>query len=186
MSARSSPASESVTQRQQLRSDIEKAVFDYAGTPAKTPTEPGVFLQLIDATQVAIEECNLLQRAAVHQARRADNSWAAIGDLLGITRQAAQQRFAIESPDTEAAPGLKLVKGASAFNEMRLLENEGREGYHLVDFGVLYLAMQASNKQWDHRREMALNITGKRSRLEKAGWTYVGAWFPFHYFKRVR
>lgn len=37
------------------------------------------------------------QRLAVDLARQGGSTWAEIGDLLGISRQAAQQRFATDS-----------------------------------------------------------------------------------------
>jgi hypothetical protein len=181
------PTQESDNERRlQLRGEIEKAVFAYARMPAATALDAESFLHLVDATRIAGEECAALQRSVVHQARRADNAWAAIGDRLGITRQAAQQRFAPESADQGNATGTRQVTGATAFNEMRRLEEEGAAGYHLVGFGPLFLTLQASDQPWEHRREVALNIEGKRARLEKAGWRYIGAWFPFHYFKRPR
>jgi hypothetical protein len=51
--------------------------------------------------------------------------------------------------------------------------------------GALYLEVRASRRAWEHRRELALHIGATRARLERAGWEYVGAWSPFHYFKRA-
>lgn len=50
-------------------------------------------LTLIKAAnrELTVAELNLRHRVAV--ARRHGHSWAAIGFILGITRQAAQQRF---------------------------------------------------------------------------------------------
>jgi hypothetical protein len=50
-------------------------------------------LALIKAAnrELNVAELNLRHRVAV--ARRSGHSWAAIGLMLGITRQAAQQRF---------------------------------------------------------------------------------------------
>lgn len=168
-----------------LRGDIERSVLAHAGfEDSAGASDPGSLLKLVDACSLALEECAMLQRNAVHQARRAEVSWAAIGEHLGITRQAAQQRFA---PEAEAAPteNVRRIHGATAFNEMQLLAEEGKAGFHLVGFGALYLTVKASRHVWEHRRETALT-DGKRARLEAAGWTYVGGWFPFQYFKRIR
>jgi len=171
--------------RARLRVDIERAVLAHAGfEDAAGASDPDSLLKLVDACSLALEECAGLQRNAVHQARRAGVSWSAIGEHLGITRQAAQQRFA---PEDEAAPtgSVRRIEGATAFNEMQLLAAEGRAGFHLVGFGALYLLVKPSRHVWEHRRETALSI-GNRARLEAAGWTYVGGWFPFQYFKRIR
>jgi hypothetical protein len=41
--------------------------------------------------KVAVADADL--RAAVTQARRAGASWSDVGEVLGVTRQSAQQRF---------------------------------------------------------------------------------------------
>lgn len=102
---------------------------------------------------------------------------------MGITRQAAQQRFSGQQPAHDASGATRTLH-ATAGNEMALLKAEGEAGFHLVDFGLYYLQVQASDAKWEHRREIALNIRAKRTALEAQGWTYVGAWLPFHYFKR--
>ena len=67
---------------------------------------------------------------------------------------------------------------------MKLLLADGAAGFHLIDFGLYYLQVAASNDLWEHRREIALHIGARRQQLEADGWIYVGAWLPFHYFKR--
>jgi hypothetical protein len=54
---------------------------------------PGVELgRLIDAAQ-AVADAERDLASAAHAARDAGASWAQIGDALGLTRQAAQQRW---------------------------------------------------------------------------------------------
>jgi len=169
----------------QLRNDMERAVLAHAGFGDTAGNiDPESLLKLVDACSLAVEECGVLQKNAIHQARRAEVSWAAIGEHLGITRQAAQQRFA---PEADAAPvdSVRRIYGATAFNEMQMLAAEGKAGFHLVGFGALYLSVKPSRHVWEHRRETA-PTAAKRARLEAAGWTYVGGWFPFQYFKRIK
>lgn len=169
-----------------LRESIEQAIVAASGLGHATPTTPEQFLALIVAGERASAICAASQRKAVDQARRTGLSWAAIGQALGITRQAAQQRFASDNAEPPEEAGTRIVRGATAFNEMKLLAEEGAQGNHLVGFGGLQLLVRHSQQAWEHRREVAWNIAARRVRLEKAGWTYVGSWFPFHYFKRVR
>ena len=42
--------------------------------------------------------CETLHKKAVHNARLAGRSWSELGALIGITRQAAQQRFTPSTP----------------------------------------------------------------------------------------
>src|SRR5919201_2918989 len=51
----------------------------------------------------------------VHAARQGGSSWAEIGSVLGVTRQAAQQRFATVSTTAEGAPPRLDAAAAAAF-----------------------------------------------------------------------
>jgi len=48
----------------------------------------------------------------------------------------------------------------------------------------LYLAVERSPQRWAHRR-VTLPSRPTQRRLEQGGWTAVGTWFPFRYFKRA-
>src|SRR5256885_12505146 len=61
-------------------------------------TDPESYLVLLDAAQVGANETTRLLREAVTSARSAGHSWEAIGGVLGISRQAAQQRFGATDP----------------------------------------------------------------------------------------
>lgn len=168
-----------------LRNDLEKAILTHAGLGKEPETDPASLLRLVDATSEAAELCGKLQRAAVHQARRSDIPWSEIGSVMGITRQAAQQRFAPEDVSEPMPQTTRRISGATAFNEMQILASEGKAGYHLIGFGPLFLTVMASTDTWEHHRVSSFNIMSKRTQLESEGWIYVGSWFPFHYFKRI-
>jgi hypothetical protein len=144
-------------------------------------TDPESYLVLLDAAQVGAGETTRMLREAVTSARNAGHSWEAIGGVLGISRQAAQQRFGgAEAP--EAHGNQKVLFPLTAFTEMAALEKAGREGWHLVGFGMLRHVVEASDQQWEHRRvPLAL---GSRRRLEADGWQAVGGWYPWRYYKR--
>jgi hypothetical protein len=168
-----------------LRNDIEKAILKHAGLSKSSETDPAFLLRLVDATSESVELCGKLQRTAVLQARRSDIPWSEIGSVMGITRQAAQQRFAPEDFPELPADNTKRISGATALNEMDILKVEEKNGYHLIGFGPLFLTVMASNKIWEHCRLYSFKITSKRTQMETEGWIYVGTWFPFHYFKRI-
>ena len=77
----------------------------------------------------------------------------------------------------------KTVRGAHAFNEVAILEREGRAGHHLVDFGVLRLDLEASDHPWEHLRLVAASPPALAA-LQEAGWRVVGTWSLFTYLKR--
>jgi hypothetical protein len=145
-------------------------------------TDPESYLVLLDAAQVGASETTRLLREAVTSARSAGHSWEAIGGVLGISRQAAQQRFGATGAP-EPGRNQKVLFPLTAFTEMAALEKAGREGWHLVDFGTLRHVVQASDQQWEHRR-VPLAVGGRRRRLEEQGWQGVGSWLPWQYYKR--
>jgi hypothetical protein len=150
-----------------IRERVAEAVLEDAGDEID-------YLRLVAGADVAAREGDRLLREAVFNARRAGHSWDAIGRVLGVSRQAAQQRF--RSP--EAPEGRRVIK-ATAFNEVEILEREGREGNHLVDFGPMYLVVEPSEQEWEH-----LRVVGRRE--PEGDWELVGRWFPFRYYKRPR
>jgi len=175
--------SDNTGERSQIREGIEAALM---GSQTEAPMEkdnPEIYLQLIRRAQLAQEESQDLLVQAVHQARRIGHSWNSIGDVLNISRQAAQQRFGGFEADMSSERE-KVLYGATAFNEMQMLETEGAKGYHLVSFGILHLVMRPSDQPWEHLRLTPLDWGLKRRLLDETGWQYVGSWFPFRYYKR--
>ena len=145
-------------------------------------TDPESYLVLLDAARIGAGETTRLLREAVASARSAGQSWEAIGAVLGISRQAAQQRFgATEDPQT--AGNQKVLFPLTAFTEMAALERAGREGWHLVSFGTLRHVVEASDQQWEHRR-VPLSLGARHRRLEEEGWQGVGSWLPWRYYTR--
>lgn len=154
-------------------------------------SDPASFLALVAAARVGAGEADRLLHRAVTGARQAGHSWEAIGRLLGVSRQAAQQRFAAPSAGAAGTadargtePARRVLTGVTAFTEMGVLEVEGAPGWHLVDFGPLHLVVERSPRRWAHRR-VTLPARATQRRLEQGGWTAVGTWFPFRYFTRV-
>jgi hypothetical protein len=146
-------------------------------------SDPAGFLALVAAARVGAEEADRLLHQAVIGARQAGHSWEAIGSLLGTSRQAAQQRFSARAEPDATTPDRRVVTGVTAFTEMAILEAEGARGWHLVEFGPLYLVLERSPHRWVHKR-VTLPARASQRRLEHDGFTAVGTWFPFRYFKR--
>ncbi len=66
-------------------------------------TEPAAYLDLVALTARARDETDALLRLAVAGARAAGCTWEAVGGALGMTKQAAHQRFGTVDDDAAAA-----------------------------------------------------------------------------------
>jgi hypothetical protein len=179
-----------------LRESIRDAVL---GAPTGMSTalqdDPQAYLRLVAATRTAAEETSRLLREAIDGARHAGHSWDTLGQLLGVSRQAAQQRFAspvntlghvqtlgVQTPGNE--PARKVLTPLTAFDEMAVLEQQGRLGWHVVDYGTLHHIVEASPWQWEHRRVLG-SVGARRHHLEDEGWQLIKTmWFPWAYYKR--
>ncbi len=167
-----------------LHAAIESIVAEHAKLSAPSARDPGGFLNFTAVTTNALRACETLQSEAVQQARRADHSWAELGSLLGISRQAVQQRFAPELTVAGQPESTKRITWANANSEMHILKTVGMSGYHLVRLGGVWMEVEPSASAWEHRREVSAEMAQSQGELEAEGWEYVGRWFPFHYFKR--
>ncbi|MER5776743.1 hypothetical protein ABT144_21055 [Streptomyces sp. NPDC002039] len=150
------------------------------------------YLRLVDASRVGAEEAGRLLREAVQGARAAGHSWDTVGRVLGVSRQAAQQRFANKDKNATPsgasgdpdAPERRILTPLTAFNEMAALADAGREGWHLVGYGAFFHEVEASDHAWEHCRVPVVS-GGRHRRLEAEGWIAVGeGWFPWRYYKR--
>lgn len=139
------------------------------------------FAPLIEAAEVVADEARLTVQRWVKAGRRGGLSWAEIGGIVGVSKQAAQQRFGGEDAD-DAHPGAITVKlGATAFNEMEMLKREGAAGRELIGTGMLRLYFRQTDRAWDHIR--TVGEMDPRQRVGE-GWEAVSSWFVFHYYKR--
>lgn len=144
--------------------------------------EPEAFQRAILSANLVHEESRAALHRWVRAGRHAGLAWAQIGQLLGITRQAAQQRFGTgDAP----APATNLIvrNGVTAFNEIAALIEEGQKGRELVHAGPLTLLFRQRPHQWEYKRIIILTLS-PTARLRQAGWIHAATWYPFLYLKR--
>ncbi|WP_210410950.1 hypothetical protein [Oerskovia sp. KBS0722] len=163
------------------------------GIGDRIATDPGAHLELVALTARASTSAESLLATAVSSARSAGHSWEAIGTTLGISRQAAQQRFG--RPVGPGAPGTvqDLVGGAevgdtrilspvTAVTEMAALAAYGRKGWRSTGFGAGFHRLVRTTTQWEHQRVYVLGAS--RFGLEADGWERIGTLFPWVYYVR--
>lgn len=178
-----------IAEEQGLRNQVTALVLDWAQgrEPPFAGRSKEEFADVIVAAHVVADESRLGLHRWIDAARRAGMSWSEVGDTLGITKQAAQQRFrsvaeADEGERAGAGADLEVRYGATAFTEMRMLEEEGRRGNELVGTGGLRLTFRRTDRAWEYQR--TIGLTAPVESMERQGWAHVSSWFPFHYFKR--
>ncbi|MCC5578810.1 hypothetical protein IMZ11_24595 [Microtetraspora sp. AC03309] len=153
--------------------------------------DPDAHLLMVAASSVAAQETSRLLRQSITGARTAGHSWETLGRLLGISRQAAQQRFGTSAADRKGSvpgdtPTHRMLTPLHAFNEMEALEREGLRGWHAVDYGYLFHLVEASPHKWEHRR-LWWPSRRRRRLMEEQGWELiVPSDFdsPWAYYKR--
>ena len=138
-------------------------------------------LLLVSRAAAAEQASQELQRRAVTAARSAGVSWAALGRELGMTRQAAQQRFGGRPDPAEPGARERWLGPVTAFNEMAELELAGRLGWRTVGADVLRHRMLQTDTQWEHRRVL---WTRPLHHYETDGWQLGCRAFPWLYLVR--
>lgn len=140
------------------------------------------YARMIVASQILADESRRTLGLWIDAARRAGMSWVDIGALLGISKQAAQQRFGGQRDDDEPPAEAIVVRlGTAPVSEAQLLAEQGAAHHELIGIGTFRLIFRPSETAWAHLRSVrALDA----ARLATEGWEPAGRWFVFHYYKR--
>jgi hypothetical protein len=177
-----------VQDEQAIRARVSGLVEAWAAerVPPFTGESAEGFAEAITVAHLVADEGRLTLQRWVDAARRTGLSWAEIGQALGISKQAAQQRFRPgELADEQLADsGDEIVRlGATAFNELKILREEGLRGRELMRVGALALVFRPSGRRWEYLRRVAPWAAPEAVQAAE-GWTHVGSWLPFQYYKR--
>lgn len=155
---------------------------DTLGRAILTDTDVDDHLAVVRRAAEADQVAGDLLQQAVSAARAGGHSWSAIGKTLGLTRQAAQQRFGKKDTDAAGDGAQERWLGpVTAFDEMRELEIAGRLGWHTIGAGMLRHRMVRTDTQWEHRR---VAWVGSVARYERDGWQVGTRAFPYLYLIR--
>ncbi|MGI8645775.1 MAG: Clp protease N-terminal domain-containing protein [Nocardioides sp.] len=118
-------------------------------SPGGTPLD-----QLSDASALAAHLGDLADHLVGHfvdQARRSGSSWAQVGGSIGVTRQAAQQRFVVGDTSMESFTNRAAVVVLKAQNAARERGHETLTSEHLL---LGFLA------EWDGFAGLAIEAAG--------------------------
>ena len=80
---------------------------------------------------------------------------------------------------------------ATAFDELDVLEEMGREGWEMTGFGPFVLHFRrpvdlGQRVEWAYQRVTELGTPARHQQLQQDGWVFCGHWMKtFHYYKRA-
>lgn len=160
---------------------IGRAVLDAASVGTGESLHLDDHLRVVSASARAEDEARTLLQRSVEAARAGGASWARIGTALGMSRQAAQQRFGAPVREEDVSTEERWLGPVTAFDELPELEAAGRQGWRTVEAGMLAHRMVRTDTQWEHRRILW------RSSLERErqdGWQVGCRAFPWIYLVR--
>src|SRR4051812_26066019 len=109
------PRSPNIAEPVDLRQALSATLARVAGTEESEPDREQL-LGLVGVTARAGSETRSLLAEAVTSARAAGASWDAIGRVLGMSRQAAHQRFG-RTRDQDDVPGTRVLGPVTAYSE---------------------------------------------------------------------
>jgi hypothetical protein len=164
-----------------ITDDVAKAVLAAAEIGDDHAFTVADHLALIAASAGAEEAARTLLRRSVAAARAGGASWASIGAELGMSRQAAQQRFGGADEAATVDDAERWLGPVTAFDEMAELELAGRAGWRTVEAGMLGHRMLRTGTQWEHRR---IRWRMSLAREEAEGWQIGCRAFPWIYLVR--
>lgn len=144
------------------------------------PSDPDRHLAIVRSSADAHRVAGELLQQAVSAARAGGHSWAAIGNTLGLSRQAAQQRFGkVDEASTDR--NVRWLGPVTALDEMHELALAGRLGWHTTGAGLMRHRMVRTDRQWEHKRVL---WTGSLSHHQREGWQVGCRAFPWIYLIR--
>lgn len=161
---------------QSFEDSIANAVLGAVGDEG-----PDDFLSLVARSAEAERLTKQLLQQSVDSARATGHSWAALGGALGMSRQAAQQRFGTAPSPLTIDDNERWLGPVTAFDEMAELALAGLLGWHTVQAGFLRHRMVRTDTAWEHRRVL---WRGSSSSVVRDGWNVGCRAFPWVYLVR--
>ncbi|MDP1028042.1 hypothetical protein Q5H91_12530 [Sphingomonas sp. KR1UV-12] len=154
---------------------VEEALGRFSGNHVRQ------YRPMIEAAQVAADEAKATLVRWVEAARRAGMSWTDVGELVGISKQAAQQRYGREPVPDAPFGTIVVVPGPTGATEQELLDREGAAGRELVGVDATRLLFRQTDRVWEHHRSVDPLDPAE---MEAGGWAEAARWFVFAYYRR--
>lgn len=148
---------------------------------AAAPDDPEQLLSHVSELEALHQSVMGLQHDAVHAARSAGCSWVQIGAALGVTKQAAQQRFR-PRPTPPAADDLRELGPVRRADELQALADAGRTGWKLVETRVNTHLLRYTGGSYEVVRRSLFQPGALPNARE--GWEPASVRFPDAFYQR--
>lgn len=155
----------------------------WSPAPGEAPGTTEQLLAAITSFQNLVSASTELQGQAVRAAHEAGVSWAKIGELLGTSRQAVQQRFDPHYVPAEAAADRTRILGpVTRAEELDHLSEAGAHGWRLVSARHGEHLLERDDREWEVKRVSVFSARPMPS--ERDGWHAAAIRFPDCFFVR--
>jgi hypothetical protein len=126
--------------------------------------------------------------AVVELERKLAESGQDPADRFGPPDEYAERVIMADERSGDAEWDWRTFRG-TAFDEMDVLDDAGKQGWELVDVGAYALYCRRPRRiedatQWEYRRRVGVDRRGTLETMTTLGWEPAGTWMPFQYFKR--
>ncbi|CBT74651.1 MAG: hypothetical protein L0K41_07130 [Yaniella sp.] len=155
-----------------------------AALPAEESDQsPEIFLHSVATFGDIARVSALLQAQAVSAAQESGLSWAKIGNALGISRQAAQQRFDSRRADAiQESPAIRIVGPVSRDKEIEQINAAGKQNWKLIKSLHGEHVLELDNNNWQVKRVSIFSLRPLPSASE--GWVPASTRFPDCFYVR--
>lgn len=128
---------------------------------------------------------DLLTELQDHLADSGESPQAAFGPCSSFADALLREELSTEGSASRTVE--RRTFRATAFDELGILSELGRDGWELTDVGLVGLHAQRARdpdawRAWEYKRCTTLRPVVERMRAD--GWQPCGHWLAFHYFKR--
>ena len=168
----------------ELMVELSKLTARHGMTTTERRDDPSEELLLaVAAFQDIARIASELQGQAVRTAHESGISWARIGAILGISRQAVQQRFDPSYIGSQPnGPETRLLGPVTRAEEMRHLEVAGTQGWKLVSARHGEHELEHAGGVWEITRVSVLSPRAMPAASE--GWEAAATRFPDCFYVR--
>lgn len=154
-----------------------------AASSGDAPPTAEQLLTAIESFHELVRISTDLQAQAVRAAHEAGVSWAKIGTILGISRQAVQQRFDPHYVPGEVPDGATRTLGpVTRKEELRHLAEAGAGGWRLIRAMHGEHVLERTDQNWEVTRVSVFSARPMPSR--KDGWQAAATRFPDCFYIR--